>query len=159
MFCTDCYFLISVKSFSKTVVTLLIHYMDTPIPVRADKLVHDIVNTNESIQYVYYAKKSFNISVDTVYGNLTVDIKAGNKSLDTINVTYKSFMYVTHDPSLSMMNIHGNTTAYIVTVKANSFSSYTLQINSEREVAQIKYGIPSHLSLKPNHEQCIELNA
>jgi hypothetical protein len=151
-FCTDCYFLISVKSFSKTSVTLLIHFMDTPIPARADKLLHDILNGNESIQYIYYAKKSFNISVDTPYGNLTVNIKTGNQDLGTTNVTSRSSLYIDYNSSLSFVNVYGNTTVYIITVKANRFSSYTLQINSEREVTQIKYGLPSHISLKPNHE-------
>lgn len=75
MYCVDCYYLVSAKSYSKTSVSLIVHYLDSPIPIRSDKIVHDSINANETIQYIYYASKPFNVSLDIVYGSFNVTVK------------------------------------------------------------------------------------
>jgi len=152
LYCSDCYFLISARSLSRTSVSLLVHYLDTPIPVRADKIVHEVIGVNETIQYVYYTSKHFNLSVDTNYGSLTVTVATHSKNIVSANVTHRGLINVTHETETQHNNVYDNGTAYIITVKAASFCSYTLQVISEKDVVQMKYGVPSHLLLTPNHQ-------
>lgn len=159
LYCSDCYYLISAKGYTKTSASLLVHYTDTPIPVRADKLVHDVVNGGENIQYVYYTNKQFNISVDTTYGHLNVTVKIHTKDILTVNVTQRSLLEIPHDSDVKNHNVYGNSTAYLITVAAYSFSSFTIQVISEKDISHMKYGVPSHLILKPNHEECLQFRA
>lgn len=151
-YCSECYYLISAKSIFRTSVSLLVHYLDTPIPIRSDKLVHEVLNAEETIQYVYYTNKHFNVSVDTTYGHFNVSVKTFLRNLTSANITHRGFINVTHSSEVDHVNVYGNSTAYIITVRAYSFGSYTLQVVSERDVSQMKYGVPAHLLLTPNHE-------
>lgn len=87
MYCVDCYYLVSAKSYLKTSVSLIVHYLDSPIPIRSDKIVHDSINANETIQYIYYASKPFNVSLDIVYGSFNVTVKTLTTEVYTKNMS------------------------------------------------------------------------
>lgn len=158
-YCVNCYFLISAKCYSRTSMAMLVHYMDTPIPVRAGKLIHEVINAGETIQYVYHTSKNFDVAVDTTYGSLTLNAKTLAKDISTTNVAHRQLISVEHDAQKQQSNVYGNTTAYILTVKTNSFTSYTLQVVAEKDVSPMKYGVPSHVMLQPNHEECLQFRA
>ena len=159
LYCSDCYYLISAKSYAKTSGSILVHYLDTPIPVRSDKLVHDVLKSEESIMYVYYTNKNFNISMDTTYGHLSITVKTHSKDILSATVNSRKLFGITHENQATHHNVYGNSTAYIITVKAISFSSFTLQVIAEKDIIHMKYGVPAHLILKPNHEECLQFRA
>lgn len=45
-FCSNCYYLIAVNSQTSTDVTLVAHALSSAVPIRPDRLIHDVLSTN-----------------------------------------------------------------------------------------------------------------
>lgn len=47
---------------------------------------------------------------------------------------------------------------YNISLKASTYSSYTMQIVQEEQTTKIKFGVPTHLNLPSNHQECLEFS-
>jgi hypothetical protein len=112
-FCYGCYYLVAVRAGGRTAVSVVAHSLKEPVPIRNDRLVHDVLMAGDGIVYAIYSNKSFNLTIDIAFGDLNITLlnTANNQSIP-IEVTWRGEYFVLFEPQdrKSPMNMYGNAT-------------------------------------------------
>lgn len=59
---------------------MVAHTIITPVPVRNDKIVHDVLVAGDKMVYAIYSDKAFNLTIDIAFGDLKVELRDVGKN-------------------------------------------------------------------------------